>query len=52
MQQSALLRNVAHLKKEDKQNEELLTLSNQILELTRAIHAFTSPRAETTPTDS
>jgi uncharacterized membrane protein len=28
---------------EDRQNRELLTLSNQILDLTRAIHAFTSP---------
>jgi len=36
------------VKEEDKQNEELLELSNQILELTRAIHAFTSPGAETT----
>ncbi len=37
------------VKEEDKQNEELLKLSNQILELTRAIHAVTSPGAETTP---
>jgi uncharacterized membrane protein len=37
------------VKEEDKQNEELLKLSNQILELTRAIHEFTSPRTETTP---
>ena len=28
------------VKEEDKQNEELLTLSKQILELTQAIHAF------------
>jgi uncharacterized membrane protein len=28
------------VKEEDKQNEELLTLSKQILELTKAIHAF------------
>jgi len=40
------------VKEEDKQNEELLKLSNQILELTRAIHASTSPRAGTTPTKS
>jgi uncharacterized membrane protein len=32
------------VKEEDKQNEELLNLSNQILELTRAIHAHTSPK--------
>jgi uncharacterized membrane protein len=31
------------VKEEDKQNEELLTLSNQILELTRSIHEYTSP---------
>jgi hypothetical protein len=29
------------VKEEDKQNEELLELSNQILELTKAIHATT-----------
>ena len=40
------------VKEEDKQNEELLKLSNQILELTRAIHEFTSPRPETTPAKS
>ena len=40
------------VKEEDKQNEELLKLSNQILELTRAIHASTSPTAGTTPTKS
>jgi uncharacterized membrane protein len=40
------------VKEEDKQNEELLKLSNQILELTRAIHASTSPAAGTTPTKS
>src|SRR5262244_1591892 len=33
------------VKEEDKQNEELLELSNQILELTQAIHKFTSPQA-------
>jgi uncharacterized membrane protein len=31
------------VKEEDKQNEELLNLSNQILELTKAIHAYTNP---------
>jgi uncharacterized membrane protein len=31
------------VKEEDKQNEELLTLSHQILELTKAIHAVTAP---------
>jgi uncharacterized membrane protein len=31
------------VKEEDKQNEELLNLSNQILELTKAIHSYTSP---------
>jgi uncharacterized membrane protein len=30
------------VKEEDQQNEELLKLSNQILELTRAIHQFTA----------
>ncbi len=40
------------VKEEDKQNEELLKLSNQILELTRAIHTFTSPSAETAPAKS
>ena len=38
------------VKEEDKQNEELLSLSNQILELTKAIHAYTrqpSPNDET-----
>jgi uncharacterized membrane protein len=33
------------VKEEDKQNEQLLDLSNQILALTRAIHEFTSPQA-------
>jgi len=32
------------VKEEDKQNQQLLDLSNQILELARAIHSFTSPR--------
>jgi uncharacterized membrane protein len=32
------------VKEEDKQNEELLDLSHQILDLTKAIHAVTTPR--------
>jgi uncharacterized membrane protein len=37
------------VKEEDKQNEELLTLSNQILALTKAIHEYTTtPKAEAT----
>jgi len=35
------------VKEEDTQNEQLLHLSNQILELTKAIHDYTSPRAGT-----
>jgi uncharacterized membrane protein len=35
------------VKEEDKQNEQLLDLSNQILELTRAIHEYTTPAART-----
>ena len=35
------------VKEEDKQNEQLLELSNQILELTKSIHAYTSPRPGT-----
>jgi uncharacterized membrane protein len=31
------------VKEEDRQNQELLNLSNQILELTKAIHASASP---------
>ena len=34
------------VQEEDKQNQELLDLSNQILELTKAIHTFTDSRAE------
>jgi uncharacterized membrane protein len=34
------------VKEEDKQNQELLNISNQTLELTRAIHAFTSSRSD------
>ena len=33
------------VKEEDRQNQELLALSHQILELTEAIHAVTTPRA-------
>jgi uncharacterized membrane protein len=33
------------VKEEDRQNEELLDLSHQILELTRAIHAVTNSRS-------
>ena len=39
------------VKEEDKQNEELLKLSNQILELTRSIHEYMSP-APNTPSAS
>ena len=38
------------VQEEDRQNEELLELSHQILELTKAIHAVTTPRpAEVAP---
>ena len=40
------------VKEEDKQNEQLLELSNQILELTRAIHQYTSPQAGTQSSES
>jgi uncharacterized membrane protein len=40
------------VKEEDQQNEELLKLSNQILELTKAIHAHTSAGPESTPSAS
>jgi len=36
------------VKEEDKQNQELLNLSNQILELTKGIHAYTNPRSDGT----
>jgi uncharacterized membrane protein len=36
------------VKEEDTQNQELLDLSNQILELTKVIHAHTDPRARAT----
>jgi uncharacterized membrane protein len=34
------------VKEEDAQNHELLDLSNQILELTKAIHTYTNPQAD------
>jgi uncharacterized membrane protein len=37
------------VKQEDTQNEELLDLSNQILELTKAIHAITNARSSAGP---
>jgi uncharacterized membrane protein len=36
------------VQEEDKQNQELLNLSNQILELTKAIHSYTNPRSNST----
>jgi uncharacterized membrane protein len=36
------------VKEEDKQNEELLNLSRQILELTTAVHAYAAARAKGT----
>jgi uncharacterized membrane protein len=36
------------VREEDRQNQQLLELSNQILELTKAIHAFTSSRSQPT----
>jgi uncharacterized membrane protein len=33
------------VREEDKQNQQLLDLSNQILELTKAIHSFTAARS-------
>jgi uncharacterized membrane protein len=33
------------VREEDRQNEQLLNLSHQILDLTKAIHASTSPRS-------
>jgi uncharacterized membrane protein len=40
------------VQEEEQQNEELLQLSNQILELTRAIHAMTSARSPAGPESS
>ena len=36
------------VQEEDKQNQQLLDLSNQILELTKAVHAYATARAEDT----
>jgi uncharacterized membrane protein len=36
------------VREEDKQNQELLDLSNQILDLTKAIHSITTSRAAPT----
>jgi uncharacterized membrane protein len=36
------------VKEEDKQNEELLNLSREILELTKAVHAYAAARAKET----
>jgi uncharacterized membrane protein len=33
------------VREEDRQNQELIKISNQILELTKAIHTYTSPRS-------
>jgi uncharacterized membrane protein len=41
----------ATVQDEDKQNVELLELSRQILELTKAVHAVTAARANTTDPD-
>jgi uncharacterized membrane protein len=40
------------VKEEDTQNQQLLDLSNQILDLTKAIHSYTSPRSVSPPTAS
>jgi uncharacterized membrane protein len=40
------------VKEEDKQNEELLALSHQILELTKAVHAATQAGSTTAPEPS
>jgi len=37
------------VQEEDKQNEQLLDLSNQILELTKAVHAYAAAREGTAP---
>jgi uncharacterized membrane protein len=39
------------VQEEEQQNEELIRLSNQILELTRAIHAMTPARSPTGPAE-
>jgi uncharacterized membrane protein len=40
------------VQEEEQQNEELLHLSSQILELTKAIHAMSAARAPAGPTES
>jgi uncharacterized membrane protein len=40
------------VQEEEQQNEDLLQVSNQILELTRAIHAMTAARAPAGPTQT
>jgi uncharacterized membrane protein len=40
------------VKEEDKQNQQLLELSNQILQLTQAIHEYTSPQTRTSSSGS
>jgi len=37
------------VKEEDKQNEELIHISNEILKLTKAIHSYTKARPEGAP---
>jgi uncharacterized membrane protein len=40
------------VKEEDRQNKELLDLSNQVLDLTKAIHAYASERETAPPAES
>jgi hypothetical protein len=40
------------VQEEERQDQELLQVSNQILELTKAIHAMTAARAPAGPTRS
>jgi hypothetical protein len=40
------------VKEEDRQNEELLDLSRQILELTKAVHSYAAARASGVSPDS
>ena len=46
---SRLLPRCCRVKEEDRQNEELLNLSNEILELTKAIHSYAKARPEGAP---
>jgi uncharacterized membrane protein len=39
------------VQEEDRQNEELLKISNQILDLTKQVHAYASAREATPPTE-